>query len=275
MVAEPIRYRAVSRRGVRSGSKQNPAVLRVARSLVAHPAVYFVAYSPGRYDIIIAVHFDTINRLTHFVSTELTAIQGISNSETWIMAYPRKYYNFHWPNPNTFSQDEIAAGDDNYSSGHLNREIMDILMKDVRVSPSIIGSKLGISDRIIHKRLKSMYNNNVLTKQIVMNPQILENQCRATMGIVINKRNAHEIIDIILENPQIYLASVSLGRFNVVIAGHFHDMDILNEFVTHELSSIEGISSIETFVHNKPLKWHNVSLLDSQDWVLQPAIEKK
>jgi hypothetical protein len=39
-------------------------------------------------------------------------------------------------------------------------------------------------------------------------------------------------------------------------------MDLLNDFVTHKLTSTDGIGSIETFVHNKPLKYHNVPLIN-------------
>ena len=216
----------------------------------------------GRYDIIIAVQFATINILAHFVSTELTGIKGISNSETLILASPRKYYSFYWPNPEVSNQDELIKEDDNCLLKDLDIDIINMLKEDALVSTAIIGSKLSVSDMIIHKRIKRMLIGNVLARQVVLNPQILANQVWATMGIVISKRNAHEVIDIILNNPQIYLASVSLGRYNVVIAGHFQNIDLLNGFVTHELVAIDGVGSVETFVHNKPLKYHNVPLLD-------------
>jgi DNA-binding Lrp family transcriptional regulator len=95
-----------------------------------------------------------------------------------------------------------------------------------------------------------------------MNPKILENQVWATIGIVVNKRNAHEVIDIIMKSPQIYLATISLGRFNVIIAGHFQNIGLLNSFVTHELVSIDGVGSVETFIHDKPLKYYNIPLYD-------------
>jgi Lrp/AsnC family transcriptional regulator, regulator for asnA, asnC and gidA len=259
------------------GIKIEPGCLEtVARKLVEHPAVYFVAYSLGRYDIIIAVHFDTINTLTQFVSTELISIKGVNSSETLLLSSPRKYYNFNWPKPES-NPNELSVSFEKSLPDELNRHILDMLMKDAHIPAEIISSKLGVSERIIHKRIKRMLSENILTIQVVLNPQILENQVWTTMGIVISKRSAHEVIDSILKIPQIYLASVSLGRFNIVIAGHFNDMDLLNRFVTHELASIEGIGSIETFVHNKPLKYHNVPLLNFQasDGGNKPGIEKK
>ena len=212
----------------------------VARILVDHPSVYFVAYSLGRYDIIIAVHLDTINGLVRFVNEELAAIKGVINSETLLLASPRKYYNFYWSNPETSHQDEPTAANEKWPLNNLDRDIINILKEDALISTPIIASKLGVSDRIIHKRIKRLWDENIFSRQLVLNPKMLENQTWATMGIVVSKRNSHEMIDSILQNTQIYLASVSLGRFNVVIAGRFQNMDLLNRFVTHDLATIDG-----------------------------------
>ena len=252
-------FKAWSKIGIRI----EPGYLeKVAQILVKYPEVYFVAYSLGRFDIIIGTHFETINRLTHFMSNELTSIEGINSSETLILASPRKYYSFRWPNPETSSKNTMPAENKNYMLDNLSREIIEIMKSDATIPISTISSKLGVNERIIQKRIKRMLADNIFTIQVVLNPKILENQVWATIGIMVNKRDAQTVIDSILNCTEIYLASVSLGRFNVVTAGHFFNMDLLNEFVTHKLTSIDGIGSIETFIHNKPLKYHNTPLFN-------------
>ncbi len=49
----------------------------------------------------------------------------------------------------------------------------------------------------------------------------------------------------------------SLGRFDLVIAARFENIDLLSEFITAKLGSIEGINSIQTSLHCKPIKIHN------------------
>jgi len=51
---------------------------------------------------------------------------------------------------------------------------------------------------------------------------------------------------------------VAIGRFNLVIAARFHHIDSINQFINIKLPEIEGISYVETFLHNKPLKYHNI-----------------
>jgi DNA-binding Lrp family transcriptional regulator len=78
------------------------------------------------------------------------------------------------------------------------------------------------------------------------------------MGITINNRPANEALDAIVKHPEVYLAAAAVGRFNLVIAARFNHIDFINQFVNIELPAIEGVSYVETFVHNKPLKYHNI-----------------
>jgi len=111
--------------------------------------------------------------------------------------------------------------------------------------------------------MEDMLDNEVYKVEVVPNPEILKYAAWATMGITINQQDAHKVLDSIIKYPAVYLASVSLGRFNLIIAARFHNTNLLNQFVTGDLSLIPGISSTETFLHNKPLKYHNVNWFGS------------
>lgn len=249
------------------GIKVAPEFLsRVARVLVGHPSVYFVAYTLGRFDIIIAVHFDTIDRLTYFVNSELTRVKGILSAETWMFASPRKYYHFSWPAPvfrKTKNEWEpyrdATVSHSHYKVEEVDRRILGILREDGLTRPATLKSMLGIGESTIRKRMKDMLDNEVYKLEVVPNPEILKYEAWATIGITINQQYAHKVIDSIIEYPAVYLASVSLGRFNLIIAARFHNANLLNQFVMMGLPSIQGISSTETFLHNKPLKYHNIN----------------
>ena len=248
------------------GIKVAPEYLnRVARVLVEHPSVYFVAYALGRFDIVIAVRLDTFDRLTYFVNSELTRVKGILSTETWMFLSPRKYYRFSWPAPivrktkNEWgSYNEATVSHSRYEVDEIDRRILGILGEDGLTRPASLKSMLGIGENTIRKRMKDMLDNEVYKIEVVPNPEILKYEAWATMGITISQQDAHHVINSIVKYPAVYLASVSLGRFNIVIAARFHNTNLLNQFVTGDLSSIPGISSIETYLHNKPLKYHNI-----------------
>jgi len=258
-------YRAWAKVGIRveSGSSYH-----VVSQLVAHPAVYFVAYAIGAFDIIIAVHFHTMDRLAHFANSELTAIRGILNTETMPLIHPRKYYHFSWQAPvceETKSGCEhyldVTASREHYHVDETDRAILGILREDGLTRLATLKSRLGIGENTIRKRIKNMLNNGLFRIEVVPNTEVLEDEAWATMGITINLQSAHTVLDTVIKHPAVYLASVSLGRFNLVIAVRFHTIDLLYQFINTDLPAIKGVSSVETFLHNKPVKYHSINWL--------------
>jgi DNA-binding Lrp family transcriptional regulator len=248
------------------GIKVKPQSLSyVAGELAKNPSIYFVAYAYGPFDIIIAVHFYNIDSLTCFINTELTKIKGILSTETMVLTNPRKYYNFSWPTPH-FKKSQNGLGyyldtgtnRNHYEIDRTDQKILSILMEDGLTRPAKIKSRLDMGEGTIRKRMKKMSSNGVFKIVVVPNPEVLEHEVWATMGITINNRLAHEVLDAIVKYPEVYLASVAIGRFNLVIAARFHHIDFINQFVNIKLPAIKGVSYVETFLHNKPLKYHNI-----------------
>jgi len=254
-------YRAWAKIGIKVARE---ALNRVARVLVEHPSIYFVAYAFGRFDIIIAVHLDTIEKLTHFVNSELTKVKGILSAETMILSSPRKYYHFSWPEPtfektkdpwNPYQDANVRHG---YKRDEVDQRILDVLREDGLTRTKSLKLKLGIGENTIRKHIRNMLDNEVYKLEVVPNPALLENEMWATTGIVINHKFVHRMMKHIVEHPAVYLASAALGRFNIIIATRFHNAELLHQFLAVDLQSMPGISFIETAIHNKPLKYHNI-----------------
>jgi Lrp/AsnC family transcriptional regulator, regulator for asnA, asnC and gidA len=246
------------------GIKVSPSeASRAARALVEHPSIYFVASSFGKFDFLIGVHLDTIENLTEFINSELTAIPGIQSTETMILISPRKYYNFSWPEPAAVAEKRCEHCNSvlpPHGIDDIDRQIVGILTLDGLTPPAIptLKKKLKMAEGTIRKRVKEMLEHEVFKIEVAPNPAVLEYEVWATIGIVVTRRSAHELIDIIVKNPDVYLASTSLGRFNIVISARFHNIDLFTKFVNEELIQVPGISYVESFLHTKPLKYHNI-----------------
>ncbi len=245
------------------GIKVRPGMLfRVAQELVEHPSVYFVAYSLGIFDIMIAVHFNTMDMLTYFVNLELTKIKGTLSVETMILANPRKYYNFAWPEPifirhNVWEHTRYATKDF-HELDEADYRIINALMEDGLTPVRALKSRLGMGAGVIRKRIRRMLNDGVFNIEVVPNPELLGYEVWATLGLTTSDRSAHKVINAIIENPAVYLASNSVGRFSIVIAVRFHNIELLNEFIHIKLAGIKGVGTVETFLHIKPLKYHSI-----------------
>jgi len=245
------------------GIKVKPSSLfQVAQELTGHRSIYFVAYSLGRFDIMIAVRFESVDRLTYFVNSELPKIKGILSTETMILMSPRKYYNFSWPAPalrkNNRSEHDASITYDAYQIDETDRKIINFLAEDGLTPIKVLKSRLGLGENTIRKRIKTMLKHRAFNIEVVPNPGASEYETWATMGVNTSAQFVHKVIDVIIKNPAVYLASDSIGRFNIIIAARFHNIDLLNGFVHMELAKIRGVGTVETFLHTKPVKYHNI-----------------
>jgi Lrp/AsnC family transcriptional regulator, regulator for asnA, asnC and gidA len=248
------------------GIKIDPAFSsQVTQVLADHPAVYFVAHSLGIYDIVIAVAFKSLDELTYFVNYELTNIQGIISKETMILVKPLKYYGYSWPDSSLKNSTNISDGQhfndiDRYQGTDLDSRILKILMDDGLTPLSKVKERLGIAEGTIRNRINFMKENQLITLEVVPNKEVLEFEAWATIGINTRFSFDDSMLDILIKDPNVYLVSACLGRFDLVIAARFRNIDLLTQFVTIRLVSIPGINSVQTVLHSKPIKYHNIRL---------------
>jgi len=104
-----------------------------------------------------------------------------------------------------------------------------------------------------------MLNHEVFQTVAVSNPEVIEYELWATMGITVNDRFSHKSVKTLTDNPAVYLASYSLGRFNFIVEARFRSIALLEQFVSTELPAIKGVDSVETFLHVKHLKYNNIN----------------
>jgi len=238
----------------------------VARRLVEHPHIYFVACALGRFEMIIAVKCKTTDGLMYLLNSELTKVKGIRATEAMTLVHPGKYYNFSWPAPKfKKAKDQEAhciAADSDINVCELDevdKKILSILEEDGLARPASLKSKIGIGEDTIRKRIRNMLNNEVFKTVVVPNPEVLEYEVWTTVGITVNDQFSNKVLEALIKHSAVYLVSYSIGRFNLIAAARFHSIDLLDRFVNMELPAIAGVGSVETFLHVKPLKYHNIN----------------
>jgi len=238
----------------------------VTRWLVEHPRIYFVAYVLGRFDIIIAVDYKTPDGLIYFLTSELVGVRGIRGTEAMMLVNPTKYYNFCWPISNLKNGKamgeycvDTSSATDVYELDEVDSAILSALREDGIVRPTSLKSKLGIGEGAIRQRIRNMLNHKIFQTVAVSNPEVIEYELWATVGITVNDRFSHKSVMTLAEHPAVYLASYSLGRFNFIVEARFHSVTLLEQFVHTELRTIKGVDSVETYLHVKHLKYNNIN----------------
>jgi DNA-binding Lrp family transcriptional regulator len=68
----------------------------VTDELASFDAIYTIASSFGRFDIIALVQCASADELQSFIRDELPKVSGIKGIETFILMRPRKYHGVVW-----------------------------------------------------------------------------------------------------------------------------------------------------------------------------------
>jgi len=231
----------------------------VSDYLSQYKQVYFIGESVGTFDMILAVRFKDDNELSNFVNIELPKLQGIRGKEVFYLIWPAKYYNFQWPirrddHNSSGKTSENSGGNGYFELDEVDKQILEILTENALNKPPEMSARLDVSEGKIRKHLKKMSDHGLFKMDVLYTPG---RDVSATIGIALHRCSVSNVMEyIVTQFPRVLMATFCIGRFNIILTASFRDNDALNEFVNVNLKSIKGVTSIETFIHTKRIKYH-------------------
>jgi len=244
--------------------KVKPRYLKsVIRQLVKSPLTYSVTTTVGEFDVLVDVFFDNTDKLASFVNSGLTAIEGITKTETILLKRPIKYYHLFRSAFNSWENDrkqdhQIDFRQNMDKPTDMDLRILKILRQDGFISPAKMKSKLGVAESTVRKHLSAMLERKVFTLEIIMNPRLLHYDAWATLGLNIDHRFEYKRFEQIIDHPAVYFAGMTLGRFNFLLGVRFHNIEHLYKFAKIELPSMGGIVTVDILPYTRPLKYYGI-----------------
>lgn len=127
-------------------------------------------------------------------------------------------------------------------------QIIDLLRAGT-ISSSAVAEKLGVSEGMIRQRIKRMRDAGVLSLRGLINPDILADRQIVILGAkVSSSRQLVEKAEEVAALPDVLSVSIVSGRFDIMIELLLDSHRGLVQFLTEELSKVDGIQSTESFV---------------------------
>ncbi len=122
---------------------------------------------------------------------------------------------------------------------------------------TVIAKKLNVSEGMIRQRIKKLQDAGIVKIRALRNPEVLENQQLAIVTANISEsklldKKAKEILNL----KNVLSVSILSGQFDLLIEVLVDSNKGLINFLTDQLSKVEGISRTETFLTLKSYnKW--------------------
>jgi Lrp/AsnC family transcriptional regulator, regulator for asnA, asnC and gidA len=123
------------------------------------------------------------------------------------------------------------------------------ILQEGYVPNNTIARELGISEGTVRARLKKLKEAGILQVRALINPDVLENK---QLVIVAMRVAESKLLDLKAEElshlPNVLSVSVASGRYDLVAEVLLDSNRGLVQFLTEELSTVEGILSSESFI---------------------------
>lgn len=121
-------------------------------------------------------------------------------------------------------------------------------LKNGKKSYKKIAEKLSITENTVRSRVNNLQNEGILEICGLIDPAKLPGHRVVIIGVKLTEMNLVEKGQEISRLKGVISVSVVTGRFDLIVLVLFKKGFGLLEFYTEEISQIQGIRSVETFV---------------------------
>jgi len=134
----------------------------------------------------------------------------------------------------------------------LDRRILNILMKDVRISFVEVARQCHVTGSAIHQRVQKLIENKVIDgRTFKINPKAMGYFTLAYVGMQINlikQRTHQEVFDHIMSIPEVVECHNITGKYSFLLKIYARSNEHLKSLLVDKLQSVVEVVATETFI---------------------------
>ena len=130
----------------------------------------------------------------------------------------------------------------------LDQQLIRLLQLDGRVSNTQLASKLGISEGTVRRRLKHLFDNQIVRVVAISEPSHLGNSTEALVGIQVDPNQVDKAANQLAKLDCTQWATITTGAYDVMIWVAVPSTQDLSIFLRQQVGNIPGVIRTETFV---------------------------
>lgn len=138
----------------------------------------------------------------------------------------------------------------------LDRQLIDILSRDARVSNRKIAADLGVTEGTVRGRIKRLQQERLIAFTAITGFSLSNHAQLAFIGVQAEVGRVREVAREIADLPLITSVMITMGQFNILAISVFDELQNLVEQASDRILSIEGVHHVETSIAVKTLKYN-------------------
>ena len=143
----------------------------------------------------------------------------------------------------------------------IDKQLILLMGQNARQSSETLAKQLNLSAATVRRRVNRLIKNDLLRIVGIADPA----EFGFSLGVVINldgEQNKSESgMEWLINRTEVKWAATTTGRFDIIVVAGFRSTEHLSDFLTKELTSLEGIRDTETLISLDVRKGRYTSLL--------------
>jgi Lrp/AsnC family transcriptional regulator for asnA, asnC and gidA len=142
------------------------------------------------------------------------------------------------------------------SLDQLDRQLIEILAHDARVSNRKIAADLGVTEGTVRGRIKRLQQERLIAFTAITSIGLEDSAKLAMIGVQAEFGRLKEIAQQIAGLPHVNAAMITMGRFNILVVCLFSGLDKLYELASDQILAIDGVHHVETSIAVRTVKYN-------------------
>jgi DNA-binding Lrp family transcriptional regulator len=138
----------------------------------------------------------------------------------------------------------------------LDRQLIEVLARDARVSNRKIAVDLGVTEGTVRGRIKRLQQDGLISFTAITSFGLADSARMAFIGVQAEVSDVREVARQIADLSQVNAVMLTMGRFNILAICLFNSLDHLHEVASDKILAIPGVHHVETSIAVKTLKYN-------------------
>ena len=138
----------------------------------------------------------------------------------------------------------------------LDRQLIELLGRDARVSNRKIAAELGVTEGTVRGRIKRLQQEGLIAFTAITGFEMAAKSRLAFVSVQADVEQVRAIARQIAELPLINGVMITMGQFNILAMCLFEELDHHVEIASDSILSIPGVHHVETSIAVKTIKYN-------------------
>jgi len=137
----------------------------------------------------------------------------------------------------------------------LDRQMIEMLGHDARVSNRQIAAELGVTEGTIRTRIKRLQDERLIQFSVVTDFRLAGSPNLVMLGIHADRDKVPRLAEELCNVPEIGAVVVLLGRYSVLATGLFTSVEQVNQLIRARILPLPGVHGVEMSVAVESFKY--------------------